>query len=350
MYKGTRVRGNYEDITTAQQLKFIDNDKIKQYYCKYCFEPAYNLKYKNKDFTKCPTCKYTSFTNLFNTYTDIPTIARIGCEMEGYFIGQPLDTTAPRGKRVTYHQDCSVHINDTSSPSRTRSFCNHCNEECECGEDARDCGDCEDSCYCAEIRQEGHSGEYVTDPIPYTSDLVEFSEIVKRNYPQDVNSSCGGHFHISFNDERCYSIAQTKRMYHQFRLALIVWSKKNLSEAGLASIRRRLNGHRYCERGHDADRQVIENGNRYFHFNFCWNEHQTLEVRVLPMFKNAETYINAVKFCTNWIDNFIKNEIKNQRPIKEKAISFKGKITKSDLEKYYLKRNKEPISFVEGGI
>ena len=106
MYNGTRIRGNFEDITTAQQLKFIDNDKIKQYYCKYCFEPAYNLKYKNKDFTRCPTCKYSSFTNLFNSYTDIPTIARIGCEMEGYFTHQPIDVHSTRPSRVTYHQDC----------------------------------------------------------------------------------------------------------------------------------------------------------------------------------------------------------------------------------------------------
>jgi len=351
MYKGTRIRGNFEEYISAQELKHVDNDKIKQFYCKYCFEPAYNLKYKNKEFTKCPTCKYSTFTNLFNSYTDIPTISRIGCEMEGYFQGRPRDSiNAPRGSRVTYHQDCSVHINDVRSQSSGRNYCAHCDNECDCGEDDRDGGYCEDSCYCDELRGGGHTGEYVTDPIVYTSDLEEFSRIVLRNYPQEVNSSCGGHFHISFNDERCYAIAQTKRMYHQFRTALMNWATKNLTEAGRASVNRRLNGHRYCERGHDADAQVIQNGNRYYHFNFCWNEHRTLEVRVLPMFQQAETYVSAVKFCTNWIDSFIKNEIKNQRPVKEKAISFKGKIVKSDLEKYYLKRNKEPISFIEGGI
>ena len=350
MYQGTRFRGNYEYVVKATELKKVEDDQIKQYYCQYCFEPAYNLKYKNKTFNKCPTCLRSTFTNLMNAYTSIPTIARIGCEMEGYFDRVPVGTRANRPERVVFHQDCSVHINGIRSGQHHE--CNHCTGDCDCDEDERESGYCQDDCYCGEMENNnGHSGEYVTDPIPYTSDLRQFARVVKANYPTSTNASCGGHFHISFNDLRCYSIAQSLKMYQQFCKALMAWATENLTEAGRKSVRNRITGHRYCEIGHDADNQVIGQGNRYHHFNFCYPAHQTMEVRILPMFQKADTYIKAVKFSTNWIDSFIKNTIKGQRPIKEKISSnMKGRIKKSDVERFYLRKNKKPMSFIQGGI
>jgi|TARA_R110000824_G_scaffold72633_1_gene185268 hypothetical protein len=290
--------------------------RSKQLYCKKClsvFEPD-TLKVKH-----CLECGVRVLTenspNLMNLNVgftthigydnagDSPIIKKIGIEMEGQWARAPLDnrTRIHEEQQLAYHDDGSVHF------SRSRS-CSCCRGDCSCDEDGYDCceGDCTDS---SQI-----TGEYVTKPIVYYEDLRVMKELIMDNYPTNVNASCGGHFHLSFKSNTFYGIAMDRRVWLGVKREFKKWIKTNMKLSEMQEAERRLNGIQYCANSHNADNQVYARADRYTQFNFSWQRHQTMEVRLLPMFKDSKLYMKCVRFLCNEIQQQIIKIFDNGKP------------------------------------
>ena len=74
---------------------------------------------------------------------------------------------------------------------------------------------------------------------------------------------------------------------------------------------------------------------RYTALNFHYAKHNTLEVRVLPVFQQSRIYIRAVEVCVNLINSYLKRESKKDFVVEEEQheipSDFQGRITSRTL-------------------
>lgn len=131
---------------------------------------------------------------------------------------------------------------------------------------------------------------------------------IKKNYPGMVNDTCGLHVHMSFPDINFYSRLMEPEYQDTIIHYLTLWAKKEGLE-DKHPIWPRLRGEsEYCARKHWPDKQAQSKrkiydrrteGNRYTIVNYCYQQHETIEIRVLPMMKDAEQAIRAVQQVVN---------------------------------------------------
>jgi hypothetical protein len=137
------------------------------------------------------------------------------------------------------------------------------------------------------------SAEISTKPYERLGSLLN---CVDALYPDEVNSSCGMHVHVSF-DELDYGHLMSERFYFYFLLRWEAWGKRlNIRSSEFWS---RLRGeNQYCKREWKSVEQVTlrgRDGVRYAHLNFCYSLHGTVECRLLPMFKDKTIAAKAIQ-------------------------------------------------------
>lgn len=296
----------------AQQL-FDDMYRDSFYFCKECLSPSvYNMK---KDMIKCKNCgeSYDYIWNGFTASELSQPIDKIGSELEGARNSHPNSIT---NQDVNFHGDGSVHF------SRNQDGCS----ECCCADEDDDeeydeCYHCSGDCDCNYGGGWDIVGEWVTRPLPFSRNFKRFTKIIEDSYPDSVNDTCGGHFHISYKNLLIYGMSMNQDMYEGLSAHLRAWAHKSLNKNGEKKMQRRLEGSStYCRVGFNPEAQVNSNADRYLQLNYCYNKHGTMECRILPMFDTAEVYISAVKAATSYIEDWIKTHMIQERP---KAEVFK---------------------------
>ena len=236
----------------------------------------------------------------------------------------------------TRHYDPSNHNHVRRTPSRHeyyeqgRPYCfdddSHNNYENENDEDCG-CDCCVDECECYEAWVDNYEEDYderdnIDDRNDNTYIIGEvrpnnptnFTECLKfilKYYPDEVNSNCGGHFHISFLSMKYYVRICTKEFYEAFCEFLYQWGKKYNIHPESPFWDRISGKNDMCMKGFKADKQIRYpehyNPDRYHALNYCYGYKTTLEVRVFPMFKKKELYINAVKDTVHFIQEYLDN-------------------------------------------
>lgn len=112
-------------------------------------------------------------------------------------------------------------------------------------------------------------------------------DMVERAWPEESDGSCGLHIHLSFRGDKIYSRFVCREFVDWFRQALIRFGRK--TNVQNQEFWRRLDGRNgYCIPEYYGDVQLVGNGNRYTQINFAHSKHETIEVRVLPMFKTLK--------------------------------------------------------------
>ena len=98
----------------------------------------------------------------------------------------------------------------------------------------------------------------------------------------------------------------------------------------------RIRGAHYCECSFIPEKQVDESGDRYTQVNYCHSRYGTLEVRLLPMFHDKYTHLNAVSTVLDYTTDFIRMHLAYGQPERiVNDIGTSGKIKrKSHLEVY----------------
>lgn len=271
----TNIIKSYE-LLQDKQAQNIFNQNEKKLMCKGCFRPLTSIEQTSISYNmwscfECDSREYSVANIKQSQYLRNP-IWKIGLEMEGLWEYMPKSH-----ELLIEHEDCSVKNLDGI--------------------------DCE------------FVGEYITRPVLFNkTGLAKLESCVYDAYPHFVNRTCGGHFHLSFRDMRFYDIAMEKEMYDGLITHLYTWGEKNLNKKGMNRLNERLDnythGTDYCQPKHMPEQQVDGNGDRYCHLNFDYFKHRTMEVRILPMFSDATTYLDAVDTCTRFISRYITKHSK----------------------------------------
>ena len=129
---------------------------------------------------------------------------------------------------------------------------------------------------------------------------------LKQFYPSHVNETCGLHVHMSFNRaltyQRCMDPTYPKTIIEY----VTRWAERNRL-ARTHPLWPRVEGKsEYCQHTYYATEQAKEAikrntradhhrpGSRYSVVNYCWKQHHTFEVRLLPMFETVELAESAI--------------------------------------------------------
>ena len=183
----------------------------------------------------------------------------------------------------------------------------------------------EDSSVEFNIDDDDDSNYFIGECSFMSDDLIELKNMIKDRYPEDVNSSCGMHCHLSFQNDIYYTLFTRKRFYDYFLSKMHSFGVRNkINEK--SAFWRRLNGqNNFCYRSFIPSEQLkTDCNNRYTQLNFCYEEHRTIEVRLLPMFKKIQLAFLAVDELVNifesWIDIHYDQIEQLRKPIKRRVL------------------------------
>ena len=236
----------------------------------------------------------------------------VGVELEGLWYGMPDD----------FKEDGSVEFDD-----------HHGYNDCGCYESS-----CEE---CSEFvsQEEGRYVGEVASDILYTENAID--SFMKWEHPDQVNYSCGLHVHTSFRNIDDYSRLTSKHFYDYFKKELFKWGQKNCPNK--ATFFSRLAGENtYCETGHYPSRQMgLDEGySRYAILNYCWQDHNTIECRVLPMFQDKLQSLEAVKAVLTIYEKYLSNPKNDWESAgKSRILIPKGKRKNARIEKYQVSKH-----------
>jgi hypothetical protein len=177
-------------------------------------------------------------------------------------------------------------------------------------------------------------GVYDFEKIPYT-------EIAKLFKLVHVNSSCGLHFHLSFENPTIYYKLFSWKFVEKFQ-------KELLSILKSAREKERVNGS-YCSyyRGENEFEDVANNqieanfktGSRYKAVNFnAYNLYGTFEFRIFAATNTLVKFKRYIKFLFKQINEYT-NQVNKMTPIKIEGI-VKVKKVKPILIKEIIKKEK----------
>lgn len=142
--------------------------------------------------------------------------------------------------------------------------------------------------------------EFKTKP----GNLRETIEQVIALFPDETDSSCGMHVHMSFPQD-CLTLLNTKAFFEFFWKRWEAWgTTMNLAPNG--EFFKRLRGDNdYCMPNEDV-RVTMHNGERYEQLNFnAWTGHKTLECRLLPMFRRSSLAVAAIQELVAIYEDFL---------------------------------------------
>jgi hypothetical protein len=145
---------------------------------------------------------------------------------------------------------------------------------------------------------------------------LAFGKVLRWVYdhnPPFVNDTCGMHVHVSFKRPLDYArLADDSNTLKYINDRLKSWGNATL----LGKIRpshpfwvRLEGGNRYCKKEWHADKQMNAHARsnfRYTQLNFCYAEHQTLEVRTLPAFADPMLAADAVYTLVRSIEQYLR--------------------------------------------
>lgn len=207
----------------------------------------------------------------------------IGIELEGGW------ECTPNSEKMIYsmHEDGSVDL-----------------DEDPCGE----CEGCDNSNRC---ENNGSNCNYIGELVSPVLKLSEWEEWVRYCYPDEFNSSCGTHIHIGLNNTSAYENLCCEEFNDYFLRELKAWGKR--SKITNTNFWSRINGdNTMCATIFSGREQIrVQDDNypdcRYRMLNFQYNKHGTVEVRILPVFRNVEVEIKAINAVIRIINSWLKH-------------------------------------------
>ncbi len=112
-------------------------------------------------------------------------------------------------------------------------------------------------------------------------------------YPDETDSSCGMHVHISFADPLFCTQLMTNEFFEYFRGRFAAWGEAQGFLPSSNFFKRLRGENSFCQINTVAADPF--NVDRYRQLNFsAWHSHKTLECRLLPMFRDSRHGVSAV--------------------------------------------------------
>lgn len=149
-------------------------------------------------------------------------------------------------------------------------------------------------------------GELVSRPMKRIGYLANW---IKRFWPTMVNDSCGFHIHVSVDGAGTYSRLMDRQFFDFTIERLKEWGNEYPCKS-TAFWDRIAGRNRFCVPQWDADTQSVQRDKdscRYSALNYCYAQHGTIELRVLPTFKQADTAVSAFQCFLTGIPEYLSN-------------------------------------------
>ncbi len=140
---------------------------------------------------------------------------------------------------------------------------------------------------------------------------------VRKFYPSHVNYTCGLHVHMSFNRELTYQRLMDSTYSKTILEEMRKWAEARTIPAEHPLWARLAGSCEYCQHLFYAEQQTKERvkrntnadhrreGSRYTVVNYPWSLLHTVEVRLLPMFDQADLAIEAIQQVINITNAFL---------------------------------------------
>lgn len=283
--------------------------------------------FENKTYYICNECGKKSIPININPKN---IISKVGIEMEGMYRSIRTNT------RWVWHTDQSVH----------KTVCNSCikqrNARCIC-EETGDKPNCvrhhPPKCTC-DFRL---MGEYIMyPPMPYSKFNQFLTEVIK-SYPDQVNATCGGHTHYSFESFLYYCLTMDISFVRGLIKMIIDFANNDATdEEDITTILNRVHGGvSYSRAEFNPISQIDGSGDRYTHVNYPYSKHKTIEIRVLPMMQEKNDMSLLLEKTTDYVDSYVRNVLNSMSAKKTRTVytynpEFAGKIKREDVMTYYM--------------
>lgn len=154
----------------------------------------------------------------------------------------------------------------------------------------------------------GAAMEFRTVPGKLSQALRQLSEF----YPDETDSSCGLHVHVSFKSPTHITQLHTREFLEYFDRRWREWGRER-GFGPFSQFMRRLEGHNDFCRSNLADfteTQDMLDVRRYKQLNFTsWHAHKTVECRLLPMFRETKHAIAAVSFLIEIYEDWFMQDL-----------------------------------------
>lgn len=153
-------------------------------------------------------------------------------------------------------------------------------------------------------------GEVASPPL---NTMQEVRQFIREYYPDEVNSSCGFHVHMSFSRLN-YSRLTHCDFWNLFQTRMDKFANEIREHPGRDLLVSRLAGHNeYCQKNFRPEEQFWRTEQygdrdrhpRYSQLNYCYDRHGTMECRVFPCFPRSETSILAFDALTGCVNAFL---------------------------------------------
>lgn len=218
-------------------------------------------------------------------------VDKLGVEIEGYWENIPRPSNNDLIHDI--HEDGSVEFDDHDGS-------NDCTDDCEIDS----YGDCIDH----SPNNDGYIGECVSKPLSI-DDAITF---VDKCYPDETNSSCGLHVHLSVKSKIAYMKLTSPKFYDYFIKRITDWGHKKGIRQGSQFWKRLQGENTYCLNQFNPEAQYRTSehyhGSRYTHLNYCYGLHGTVECRLFPAFQDKELAKSAVKEYYNIVQDYLSTQ------------------------------------------
>ncbi len=189
-----------------------------------------------------------------------------------------------------------------------RSSLGHGSSGCDCDPD--------DDCGCDSYDGEGQNdaGEVVSKPFQTWHWTRRW---LLREWPQNVDRTCGLHVHTSFVQPEHYTALMHPEFWKFFQKRIGMFIKRNHGAQkngrtyALFQLKSRFVGdNSYCQSKFTARNQFVSGGDRYTQLNYCYYKYNTLECRLLPMFSERAGGVRmaakAIRYLLNTYEIYLR--------------------------------------------
>ncbi len=170
---------------------------------------------------------------------------------------------------------------------------------------------------------EGIAGEVSSPPLCVIKGFsAEAEPWVKKCYPKAINITCGMHVHMSFSTLLNYM----RTMRSEYPITVVAEMKRWAKENDLPEdhpIWPRVEGKSdYCQFVYSGEEQILNRnrdydkhrvGNRYSVINYNYGRTGTVECRLLPMMKDADLAVSAIRRLLDVTNAFLVVTAKREK-------------------------------------
>ena len=255
-------------------------------------------------------------------------IDKVGIEIEGYWFD--LAAAKRKAQDVIGRQGtsdgslrsvstCTGNDTDLASDggSDDESHADDCeDDECSgCVPTRRNCDQGKRDCKVCGAR----AWEFQTAPGTLGEGLRQLTQM----YPDVTSRSAALHVHLSFKQKDSLTLLASEDFFQYFRRKWKAWGERMNVREGSAFWERLEGQNQYCRQNTMTDWPTAQYGGSYMYINrhndryrqlnfHAWDEHTTVEVRLLPMFQQAKLAVSAVEELIAMFDDYLNNVVVNK--------------------------------------